>query len=208
MIRNLRPALLILLLSAVGWGVPAGFAQSKSAAKKKTPTASKATSTPSAASKPATKSSTKASSSRTTTAKASPAGQKTAGSGATVKSSVRSGSSRSAGKSSRRSRRQPGQKAPTSDRVSEIQAALAKDGSFSGMPNGKWDDETTQAMRRFQAAHGLNPSGKLDALSLQKLGLGSQTAGVAAPTPPPGAVSRLTSSVVSPSASSETAGRQ
>jgi len=205
MIRNLRPALLILLLSAVGLGVPAGFAQSKSAAKKKTPTASKATS---AASNPATKSSLKASSSKTTTAKASSAGQKTAGSGATAKSSVRSGSSRAAGKSSRRSRRQPGQKAPTSDRVSEIQAALAKDGSFSGMPNGKWDDETTQAMRRFQAAHGLNPSGKLDALSLQKLGLGSQTAGVAAPTPPPGAVSRLTSSVVSPSASTETARRQ
>ena len=208
MIRNLRPALLILLLSAVGLGVPAGFAQSKSAATKKTPTASKAAATPGAASKPATKSSAKASSSKTTTAKASPAGQKTAGSGATVKSSVRSGSSRAAGKSSRRSRRQPGQKAPTSDRVSEIQAALAKDGSFSGMPNGKWDDETTQAMRRFQAAHGLNPSGKLDALSLQKLGLGSQTAGVAAPTPPPGAVSRLTSSVVAPSASAETAGRQ
>jgi len=208
MIRNLRPALLILLLSAVGLGVPAGFAQSKSAAKKKTPTASKATSAHSATLNPATKSSAKASSSKPTTAQASPAGQKTAGSGATAKSSVRSGSSRAAGKSSRRSRRQPGQKAPTSDRVSEIQAALAKDGSFSGMPNGKWDDETTQAMRRFQAAHGLNPSGKLDALSLQKLGLGSQTAGVAAPTPPPGAVSRLTSSVVSPSASTETARRQ
>jgi peptidoglycan hydrolase-like protein with peptidoglycan-binding domain len=204
MIRNLHPALLILLLSAVGSGVPAGFAQSKSAAKKKSPTASRAT--PSAASKPVSQSSLKASSPKTTTAKASPAGQKTAGSGA--KSSVRSGSSRATGKSSRHSRRQPGQKAPSSDRVSEIQAALAKDGSFSGMPNGKWDDETTQAMRRFQAAHGLNPSGKLDALSLQKLGLGSQTAGVAAPTPPPGAVSRLTSSVVSPSASSETARQQ
>jgi peptidoglycan hydrolase-like protein with peptidoglycan-binding domain len=203
MMRNLRPALLILLLSAAGLGVPAGFTQAKSTAKKKTPTAS-----PNAASKPATKSSPQASSSKTTTSKAASAGKKTAASGATIKSSARSGSSRSAGKTSRRSRRQPGQKAPTSDRVSEIQAALAKDGSFSGMPNGKWDDETIQAMRRFQAAHGLNPSGKLDALSLQKLGLGSQTAGVAAPTPPPGAVSRLTSSVVAPSASTETARRQ
>ena len=203
MMRNLRPALLILLLSAAGLGVPAGFTQAKSTAKKMTPTAS-----PNAASKPATKSSSQASSSKTTTSKAASAGKKTAASGATIKSSARSGSSRSAGKTSRRSRRQPGQKAPTSDRVSEIQAALAKDGSFSGMPNGKWDDETTQAMRRFQAAHGLNPSGKLDALSLQKLGLGSQTAGVAAPTPPPGAVSRLTSSVVAPSASTETARRQ
>jgi peptidoglycan hydrolase-like protein with peptidoglycan-binding domain len=207
--RNLRPALLILLLSAAGLGVPAGFAQSKGTAKKKTSTASKASSsTPSAASKSATKSSPKASSSKTTTTKASPAGKKTTGSSATAKSSARGGSSRTAGKSSRGSRRQPGQKAPTSDRVSEIQAALARDGSFSAMPNGKWDDETTQAMRRFQAAHGLNPSGKLDALSLQKLGLGSQTAGVAAPTPPPGAVSRLTSSTVSPSTSAETARRQ
>ena len=209
MTRSLRPALLILLLSAVGLGVPAGFAQSKSTAKKKTPTASKASpAAPSTASKPAAKSSPKASSSKTTTTKASPAGKKPAGTGATVKSSARSGSSRTAGKSSRRARRQPGQKAPTSDRVSEIQAALARDGSFSGMPNGKWDDQTTQAMRRFQAAHGLNPSGKLDARSLQKLGLGSQTAGVAAPTPPPGAVSRLTSSAVAPSASTESARRQ
>jgi hypothetical protein len=39
-------------------------------------------------------------------------------------------------------------------------------------------------MKKFQAGHGLNPSGKLDALTLQKLGLGSQTAGVAAPMPP------------------------
>lgn len=77
-----------------------------------------------------------------------------------------------------------GQKAPTAERVSEIQGALAKDGSFSGAPNGKWDDSTVAAMKKFQAGHGLNPSGKLDAKTLQQLGLGSQTAGVAAPTPP------------------------
>jgi peptidoglycan hydrolase-like protein with peptidoglycan-binding domain len=77
-----------------------------------------------------------------------------------------------------------GQKAPTPERVSEIQGALAKDGSFSGTPNGKWDDSTVAAMKKFQAGHGLNPSGKLDAKTLQQLGLGSQTAGVAAPTPP------------------------
>ena len=34
-------------------------------------------------------------------------------------------------------------------------------------------------MKNFQTSHGLNPSGKLDAPTLQKLGLGSQTAGVA-----------------------------
>lgn len=87
-------------------------------------------------------------------------------------------------KSRHSSRRPRGQKAPAPDRISEIQQALAKDGSFSGTPNGKWDDSTVEAMRKFQAGHGLNPSGKLDAPTLQKLGLGSQTAGVAAPMPP------------------------
>jgi peptidoglycan hydrolase-like protein with peptidoglycan-binding domain len=88
-------------------------------------------------------------------------------------------------KSSKRSkRREPGQKAPAPERISEIQQALAKNGSFTGTPNGKWDDSTVDAMRKFQSAHGLNPSGRLDAPTLQKLGLGSQTAGVAAPMPP------------------------
>jgi peptidoglycan hydrolase-like protein with peptidoglycan-binding domain len=81
-------------------------------------------------------------------------------------------------------RRERGQKAPAPERISEIQQALAKDGSFTGTPSGKWDDSTVEAMKKFQAGHGLSPSGKLDALTLQKLGLGSQTAGVAAPMPP------------------------
>ena len=110
-------------------------------------------------------------------------------------------------KPAKRSRRRPGQTAPTSERISEIQAALAKDGSFQGVPSGKWDDDTAGAMRRFQAGHGLNPTGKLDALTLQKLGLGSETAGAAAPIPPPGATSRLTSSVSAPGAT-EAARRQ
>jgi peptidoglycan hydrolase-like protein with peptidoglycan-binding domain len=88
------------------------------------------------------------------------------------------------GKSRRRySARERGQKTPTVDRISEIQTALAKDNSFTGKPNGKWDAATVEAMKRFQESHSLTPSGKLDAKTLQKLGLGSQTAGVAAPTP-------------------------
>lgn len=86
----------------------------------------------------------------------------------------------------RRSRRPRGQRAPTADRISEIQTALAKDGSYAGAPNGKWDGTTVEAMKRFQAGHGLNPTGKLDALTLQKLGLGGPTAGIAAPYPPSG----------------------
>jgi len=109
-------------------------------------------------------------------------------------SALKRGTKKRRGKSSRRSiRHVRGQKAPTSDRISEIQAALGKDGSFNGTPNGKWDNATVDAMKKFQESHGLNPSGKLDAKTLQKLGLGSQTAGLAPPMPPVSS-SSLTSS--------------
>jgi peptidoglycan hydrolase-like protein with peptidoglycan-binding domain len=104
---------------------------------------------------------------------------------------------KTSGKSSSRknSKKVKGQAAPTPDRINEIQAALAKNGAYEGAPSGKWDDSTTDAMRKFQASHGLNASGKLDAPTLQKLGLGSETAGVAAPTPPANAgANRLLSS--------------
>src|SRR6266446_4032662 len=81
------------------------------------------------------------------------AGKSAAGSKSRVKKS---------GKRSRR--RERGQKVPAPERISEIQQALAKDGAFSGAPNGKWDGATVEAMRKFQSSHGLNPSGKLDAL--------------------------------------------
>jgi len=97
------------------------------------------------------------------------------------------------GKSSsrKRSRRVKGQTVPTPERIKEIQEALASKGTFSGTPTGKWDSSTVEAMKKFQTSQGLNPTGKVDALTLQKLGLGSQTAGLAAPTPPPNSVNRL-----------------
>jgi peptidoglycan hydrolase-like protein with peptidoglycan-binding domain len=101
----------------------------------------------------------------------------------TAKKKAKSSSSSHSGKSTKSSRRQRGQKAPTPQRVSEIQQALAKNGVYAGAPNGKWDASTIEAMKKFQGAHGLNPSGKLDAKTLQQLGLGSQTAGIAPPTP-------------------------
>jgi peptidoglycan hydrolase-like protein with peptidoglycan-binding domain len=120
-----------------------------------------------------------------------PAKPKSAASNAS--SSAASGKARTKKTSKHSKRRERGQKAPTPDRISEIQQALAKDGSFTGTPNGKWNDSTVEAMKKFQAGHGLNPSGKLDALTLQKLGLGSQTAGVAAPMPPVTSSSAATS---------------
>jgi peptidoglycan hydrolase-like protein with peptidoglycan-binding domain len=76
-----------------------------------------------------------------------------------------------------------GQKAPTPDRIREIQSALAREGTLDGQPTGKWDDATVNAMKKYQEDHGLNPSGKIDALTLDKLGLGSETAGKGAPVP-------------------------
>src|SRR5437773_7141662 len=105
-------------------------------------------------------------------------------------SSKAAGASRGKRTSRRSSRRERGQKTPTPGRISEIQQALAKNGSFTGKPNGKWDASTIEATRKFQEAHGLNPTGKLDAKTLQQLGLGSQTAGVAPPMPPTSSSSR------------------
>jgi peptidoglycan hydrolase-like protein with peptidoglycan-binding domain len=73
---------------------------------------------------------------------------------------------------------------PTSERISEIQSALAGQGAFQGDPTGRWDDGTVEAMKKFQSAQGLTPSGKLDARTLERLGLGSDTAGRGAPVPP------------------------
>ena len=187
-------ALLVLLISTLaGLGVPASFAQTATGSGTKTASSSKPTLTPgsrsaNAVAKKKTSTALKSPSAASSTAKKSPA--KSPAKNSTSAAKKASGKS----SASKRARKQPGQKAPTADRVIEIQAALAKDGSFQGSPSGKWDEATAAAMRRFQASHGLNASGKLDAPTLQRLGLGSQTAGIAAPTPPPGAVSRLTSS--------------
>jgi peptidoglycan hydrolase-like protein with peptidoglycan-binding domain len=107
------------------------------------------------------------------------------------------GTSKSGSKTSHRSskkvsrKKDKGQMAPAPERITEIQQALAKDGSMGNAPNGKWDDSTVEAMKKFQSGHGLNPSGKLDARTLEKLGLGAQTAGIAEPVAPPNSSSRL-----------------
>ena len=75
------------------------------------------------------------------------------------------------------------QLAPAPSRISEIQSALVREGAYQGDPNGRWDSATVDAMRQFQNDHGLTPSGKIDARTLQKLGLGSQVSGMGAPLP-------------------------
>jgi murein L,D-transpeptidase YcbB/YkuD len=186
--KMIRPALLILLsCSFTGLSVPVGFGQTKTTNK---PAAMKKRASSSTAASAKGQHAPVASSKKST---AKPSGKSSA---------------RTAGKTSKKSRKQPGQKTPTNDRISEIQTALAREGSYKGLPSGKWDDDTSAAMRRFQTSHGLNPNGKLDAPTLQRLGLGSQTAGIAAPTPPPGTTSRLTSSATSLSSGVDSPRRQ
>ena len=120
-------------------------------------------------------------------------------------SSTSSAKSAKGKSSSRRSKTKKvrGQAAPTPERVSEIQSALARSGAYTGDATGTWDDSTAEAMKKFQGAHGLTPTGKFDALTLQKLGLGSDTAGLGAPTPPPNAPKKSPSTTFSaPAASS------
>jgi peptidoglycan hydrolase-like protein with peptidoglycan-binding domain len=84
----------------------------------------------------------------------------------------------------RRRSRERGQTVPTPERIKEIQAALARAGFYQREITGTWDDYSKEALLKFQQAHGLKPTGKLDALSLQKLGLGSEIAGLAPPRSP------------------------
>jgi peptidoglycan hydrolase-like protein with peptidoglycan-binding domain len=103
------------------------------------------------------------------------------GSTAAAQSSVKKKKTTSSKKKSKRTAR--GQNAPTPDRIREIQGALIREGVLSGQPTGKWDDATVDAMKKFQQDHGISPTGKIDALTLNKLRLGSETAGRGAPVP-------------------------
>jgi hypothetical protein len=108
------------------------------------------------------------------------------------------------GKKHHASKREPTQKAPTPQRISEIQSALAHGGYYQGNPNGKWDSSTVAAMQKFQSENGLSSSGKIDAPSLQKLGLGAGTAGVDAPKPVTPPTSAASTSSATPPANTTT----
>jgi Putative peptidoglycan binding domain len=61
---------------------------------------------------------------------------------------------------------------PTPERYKEIQQALVTRGYLKSDPSGAWDQESMDAMRRFQEDQNINASGKIDSLSLIALGLG------------------------------------
>jgi Putative peptidoglycan binding domain len=74
-----------------------------------------------------------------------------------------------------------GQMEPTPDRYKAIQEALVKKGYLHGEATGKWDQDSVDALRRFQQDQNLQPSGKLDSLSLIALGLGPKYAAASKP---------------------------
>ncbi len=69
-------------------------------------------------------------------------------------------------------RRRRAQLRPAPERIQQIQQALAQAGYFKAEPNGTWDDQTRDAMRRYQTDHGFPVTGLPEAKSLMKLGLG------------------------------------
>jgi peptidoglycan hydrolase-like protein with peptidoglycan-binding domain len=64
---------------------------------------------------------------------------------------------------------------PDPERYQQIQQALASRGYFKGPVNGVWGDDSVDALRRFQTDQKMSENeGKINALSLNALGLGAK----------------------------------
>jgi hypothetical protein len=80
------------------------------------------------------------------------------------------------------------QMAPTADRYRDIQAALAAKGYLpADAATGQWNQESVDALRRFQSEQHIEGNGKVNALSLIALGLGPKHDQQASLKPPPAA---------------------
>jgi peptidoglycan hydrolase-like protein with peptidoglycan-binding domain len=62
----------------------------------------------------------------------------------------------------------------SSERATEIQAALIKKGYLSGEPTGTWDSQSIAAMQKLQGDNGWQTRVTPDARALISLGLGPQ----------------------------------
>jgi len=62
----------------------------------------------------------------------------------------------------------------SSERATEIQSALIKQGYLSGEPSGVWDAQSNAAMAKLQSDNGWQSKITPDARGLIKLGLGPQ----------------------------------
>lgn len=100
------------------------------------------------------------------------AGARKAGSASTRNSSA--ARKRSSRKSQMARSRRPAQSAPAPERYKQIQQALAEKGYLSGDASGRWGAESVEALKRFQEDQNLEPTGKINSLSLIALGLGPE----------------------------------
>ncbi|MDQ2841214.1 MAG: peptidoglycan-binding protein [Acidobacteriota bacterium] len=73
---------------------------------------------------------------------------------------------------------------PDPERYQQIQQSLADRGYFKGEVNGQWNDDSVDALKRFQADQKLDTDGKINALTLTGLGLGPKHDGSTASTVP------------------------
>ena len=64
------------------------------------------------------------------------------------------------------------QQKPTPERYTEIQEALIGRGHLQGSATGVWGTDSVAALKAFQESQKLEATGKIDALSLIRLGLG------------------------------------
>ena len=85
------------------------------------------------------------------------------------------------GKKTSAKARPRGQAAPDSERTREIQNALIREHYLNGQASGAWDNDTRDALTRFQAAHGWQTKLVPDSRALIKLGLGPSREGLLNP---------------------------
>ena len=71
----------------------------------------------------------------------------------------------------------------SSERATEIQAALIQHGYLSGSPSGVWDAQSSAAMAKLQGDNGWQTRITPDARGLIKLGLGPQQQQASMTTP-------------------------
>ena len=72
---------------------------------------------------------------------------------------------------------------PDTERLREIQQAMADKGYFKGEVNGVWNADSVEALKKFQGDRNLTPDGKINSLSLIGLGLGPKHDGSVALAP-------------------------
>ena len=103
-----------------------------------------------------------------TTAKKTTVASKSKGKTTTARRSSRYGSRKTAAAPSR----PRGQIVPTPERYKEIQQALVERGFMSSEPTGVWGTDSAQALKNFQQNQKIQPTGKLDSMTIIALGLG------------------------------------